>query len=799
VASLSEMVIVVRASTRDFTAGMMRTRAEIAKTQTTAQRLNALGGASVAAGKKLTKGLTLPVVALGAASVVMASRFEDDMTLIETQAGGTRKDVEELSKSILSMTHEMGVQHGPEELAKGLYHLKSVGMDNIQAMDALRAAEQLASVGHADLETSANAVAGAWKSGVKGAEDFTTAAAAVNAIVGAGNMRMEELVAAMGTGVLVNAQQAGASFQDVGAALAVMTSRGIPAVRAATSIKMAFAGITNPSGTATKAFKSVGLGQLDLAKAMQKGGLPAAIDLLDKKLKGMGKVEKTQVLGQMFGAKSSQAILTLIGNMDDYRRVQEQVVAGSTDEKFNEAVKAQAKDAGAQWAHLKTTLSGTLVEFGTILLPMVLKVADAFGKFAKWLGGLSSEGKKTVVIVALIAASIGPLLIVTGKMAQGVGALINMYRYFRPAAAAAATAQKGLSASFLASPVFWVVIAIVALVAIFIILWKRCKWFRDFWKGLWEGIKKVAATVWTAIKPSLDKIWQAIKAAWAKVWAACQWLWPRIKPYIVLYLRSLWTALKFYWHLFATIVRVGWHVIVAVTRFLWPLVVRYVRNAIFAIRVVVGIIKVVVAIVRAVWHAVAAVTRAVWKVIAFVVKQAVGRVVTAVHIVQKVVAVVRKAWHMVRSVTSTIWNGLKKVIGAVIEWIWGKLTGIFGKLKGVYEKVKGWLGGGDDVQRVGKGASRRLPRRAGGGWIPATTGGQAFLGGEGGEGEWVVPASKAKGFAQALGGGGGNTANVTINIANVNGTDRQAARKLAEMVKQELMGGVLRHMVGHNA
>jgi phage-related protein len=661
---------------------------------------------------------------------------------------------------------------------------------------------------------------------------------------------------------------------------------------------MAFAAMAAPSGKAQDVMHKLGLAPLSLAKALRSGGLPAAIGMLKKHLSGLSDVKATQALTMMFGAKSSQAILTLIGNTEDYARVQKQIVDNSTDAKFKEAIAAQAKDATAKWAQLKTSLGATAVEFGEILLPSVMKLVGGLGKLTKWMGGLSPAGKKTIAVFALTAAAIGPLLILLGSMAKGVGALISISKglYAMPggikglgsklggvgtgvgkmgasikatagsiatavgngfkaagpklklllqsgltaaskglkvgvsavasfagsaaglvkdtaatiantaarAAHAVATgiqtaAQWALNAAMAVSPITWIILGIVALVAVFIILWKRCKWFRDFWKAVWHEIVVIARAVWGFIKPGLDLIWKGIKVVWGKVWAAAKWVWARIGPFVIAYVRALWQGLKFWFAVISKVLHAAWTGLVAITRKVWPVVLAIVRGYMTNLRIAIAVIKVVIGIVRAVWHAVAAVTRVVWKAIAFVVHQAVQRVVTAVHIVQKVVAVVRKAWHMVKTVTSTIWNGLKAVIGAVIDWIWDKISGIWDKLSGVYNKVKGWLGGGGDVKRVGKGAYR-IPHRAEGGWTPATTGGQMVVMGEGGEGEWSVPASKARDFANAFKGGkSGGDVNLTIHIANVNGTDRQAARRLADMVKQELMGGVLRQMVGHNA
>jgi len=212
---------------------------------------------------------------------------------------------------------------------------------------------------------------------------------------------------------------------------------------------------------------------------------------------------------------------------------------------------------------------------------------------------------------------------------------------------------------------------------------------------------------------------------------------------------------------------------------------------------VVGVIRVVVAIVRAVWHAIAAVTRVVWRVIAFVVRQGIHRVVTAIHAVQKVISVVRRAWQTVRDITRTIWNGLKSVIGGVISWIWEQIKAVFDKLKGAYDTVKGWLGG-DAGATGGKG---RTGRRgfASGGYIPATTGGRNITVAEGGEGEWIVPGSRAKAFAKEHGGEAKGGGGLTINIANVHGTDRKAAEQMARAVGDILMRGVARNMVGQNA
>lgn len=71
---------------------------------------------------------------------------------------------------------------------------------------------------------------------------------------------------------------------------------------------------------------------------------------------------------------------------------------------------------------------------------------------------------------------------------------------------AAKLAQMGLNAAMLMSPITWVVALIAALVAAFVILWKKCDGFREFWINLWDGIKNIVGVVVNWIKEN----WQAM-------------------------------------------------------------------------------------------------------------------------------------------------------------------------------------------------------------------------------------------------------------------------------------------------
>lgn len=117
-------------------------------------------------------------------------------------------------------------------------------------------------------------------------------------------------------------------------------------------------------------------------------------------------------------------------------------------------------------------------------------------------------------------------------LGMGVGDLASGFTNFLiPAVSGMKTAMMGLNLTFLASPITWIIIGIVALVAVFVILWVKCAWFREFWIGLWDKIKTAAHavvswftdTAWPWIKGVFERtqdIFKQVIRNWQAGWAA---------------------------------------------------------------------------------------------------------------------------------------------------------------------------------------------------------------------------------------------------------------------------------------
>lgn len=92
-----------------------------------------------------------------------------------------------------------------------------------------------------------------------------------------------------------------------------------------------------------------------------------------------------------------------------------------------------------------------------------------------------------------------------------------------------------LNATLLANPIVLIVSAIAGLVAAFVVLWKKCEGFRDFWKSLWDGIKNVfdAVVAWfqqatQSLVNIFKNAWEGIKKAWSSVGEFFKGIWEGI-------------------------------------------------------------------------------------------------------------------------------------------------------------------------------------------------------------------------------------------------------------------------------
>jgi len=377
-------------------------------------------------GASMSKWVTLPVLAAGVASAKFAVDFQKQMEMVRTQAGASQAEVDRMSKAVLRLAASGKVSQGPDELAKGLFHLESVGLRGAQALDALHVAADGAAVGGSNLEDTASALAGVIITGIKGTQDYSKAMGILNATVGAGNMRMQDLVDALKSGIAPVAKTAGMNLRSLAAGLAMMTDEGVPAGTAANRLRTAIFMMTNPTKKAQGVLKDLGLTTTSLGHDLrQPDGLMVAMEDLQKHLqKIQDPTKRLAALGEMFGgSRSAGTIAMLLNNLSRLGMKYDQI--GRTAGNFNKDVLKTQETASFKLKAAWSQLQAAMVKVGAVVVPIFASIAQKVASAAAAFSNLSSGVQGTILVIAGVAAAAGPVVFVIGsliKLYQGLAA-----------------------------------------------------------------------------------------------------------------------------------------------------------------------------------------------------------------------------------------------------------------------------------------------------------------------------------------------------------------------------------------
>lgn len=245
------------------------------------------------------------------------------------------------------------------------------------------------------------------------------------------------------------------------------------------------------------------------------------------------------------------------------------------------------------------------------------------------------------------------------KSAVETVAIISMY-----AMGAAGSFLAGVMA-ILTSPIFLVVLAIGALVAIGVYLWQN--WdtigakageifgaMGEFFAGVWESIKTKILEVWGSITTWLSTTWESIKTAGVNTWTA-------FKDFFV----TLWESIK-------TFISTVWEGIKAVFTTVVAAIVTYVKDYFTNLKKnIATIFEAVKLAITTVWDGIKAVFKTVIDFIVTFVKdkfENMKRNITTI-------------FDTIKSTISTVWESIKTKISTLVDSIKTKVKTTFDTMK----------------------------------------------------------------------------------------------------------------------
>ena len=530
----------------------------VQKIAATGEKFKTVGDNISSAGQKLLP-VTAGVTALGTASVTTAANFESSMSQVQATMGITKDSMSKVNgqsvntmDTLSKLAKKMGAEtaFSASECAEALNYLALAGYDTEQMCNTLPTVLNLAAAGDIALADASDMVTDAMSALGMGVDEAETMVDQMAKTASTTNTS----VAQLGEGILTigaTAKSIKGGTAELNTALGILANNGIKGAEGGTHLRNIILSLQNPTDKAAAQMEALGVSVYD-----SEGNMRSMNDILgdlNKSMDGMTSAEKSNIIGTIFNKTDLSSVNALLANTGStWDDLQQKITASGGA--AQQMADTQLDNLQGQITILKSALEGLAISFGELLMPAIKQIVGWVQKFVDWLNGLSEGTKKTVVTIALLAAALGPVLIVIGKVISAVGTIMTVV----PKIAGVINTVKGafaaLNTTMLANPIVLIIAAIAALVAAFIYLWNNCDGFRQFWIDLWENVKQVAITVWNAIKEFFSQVWEAIKTIFSTVFEV-------IKTLVTTYFNLYKTIIQTVFNVIKTVITTIWEAI----------------------------------------------------------------------------------------------------------------------------------------------------------------------------------------------------------------------------------------------
>ena len=671
----------------------------VQKIATAGEKLKTTGDNISSAGQKLLP-VTAGVTALGTASVTTAANFESSMSQVQATMGITKDAMSTVNgqsvntmDTLSKLAKKMGAEtaFSASECAEALNYLALAGYDTQQMCDTLPTVLNLAAAGDIALADASDMVTDAMSALGMGVDEAETMVDQMAKTASTTNTS----VAQLGEGILTigaTAKSIKGGTAELNTALGILANNGIKGAEGGTHLRNIILSLQNPTDKAAAQMEALGLSVYD-----SEGNMRSMNDILgdlNKSMDGMTSAEKSNIISTIFNKTDLSSVNALLANTGEtWDSLQKSITdSGGAAQQMADT---QLDNLQGQITILKSALEGLAISFGELLMPAIKQIVGWVQKFVDWLNGMNDGTKKVIMTVALLAAALGPVLIVIGKVISAVGTIMTVV----PKIAGVINTVKGafaaLNTTMLANPITLIIAAIAALVAAFIYLWNNCDGFRQFWIDLWENVKQTAVTVWNAIKEFFAQVWEAIKTIFSTVFEV-------IKTLVTTYFNLYKTIIQTVFNTVKTVITTIWEAIkgvfTTVFNVIKTLVTTYFNIYKTIIQTVLTIIQTVITtvwntiktVITTVLNAIKTIFSTVWNAIKTIISAVVGAIkglITGDFTAVK--NSITTIMNTIKSTISTIWNTIKSTISTVLGAIKGAVTSVF---SGIVNAVKSAMG-----------------------------------------------------------------------------------------------------------
>lgn len=399
---------------------------EADKTNTVFAKLGAAGEVMQNVGDKISDAgekllpVTAGITALGTVAVKTGADFDAAMSKVAAVSGATGDDLQALRDK----AREMGSQtkFSASEAAEAMNYMAMAGWKTEDMLSGIEGVMNLAAASGEDLATTSDIVTDALTAfGLTAADSAhfadVLAAASSNANTNVSMMGETFKYAAPVAGSL------GFSVEDTAEAIGLMANAGIKSTQAGTSLRSIMTALAGEVK-----FCGESIGEVEIQTTNADGSMRELSDILADcrvAFAGLSESEQASAAQALVGKNAMSGFLALMNAAPADIEKLSGAISDCDGTSLSMAETMQDNLAG-QLTILKSQLEELAISFSDILMPAIRSIVSHIQGLVDKLNQLDPQTKETIVKIALVAAALGPLLIVIGKTISGIGSVLSL-------------------------------------------------------------------------------------------------------------------------------------------------------------------------------------------------------------------------------------------------------------------------------------------------------------------------------------------------------------------------------------
>ena len=689
---VGEVTYKIRGDLSEFKKDLDSTKSEAEKAAKAMEDGQAQAQKSINTTAKATLvGIGAAAVAASGKAIQLGKDFETSLTKASTLFGDVDVDADNLSKGMLALSDSTGL--AADSLGEALYNALSAGVpvteDMGEALSYLEGSAKLAKAGFTDIDTASSATIKTLNAYGMGIEEADRVQKILIQTQNKGITTVGELGGVLAQ-VTPTAAAMNVSFEQVGASLALMTSKGTSTAQATTQLNSLLAELGKNGTEADKNFRAAAEGTelagLSFTEAMEKGyTLSDVLSVMSDYADANG----LSMLDMFSSIEAGKAALSISGDVETFN---DDLAAMSTElDVVSEAADKMASTTEDKFNVALNELKNVLIElYQNVLQPLVIWFADAIS----WM----AQHKDLIVAITIVLAALATGIIAYNACVAIATGATTMF----------ATAAGALSAvlAVITSPIFLIIAAIGALIAIGYLLvthWEEVKefaietwtaisefftevftaiseFFTEIWNsilefltGIWDSIKQVFIDVWNSLSEEnqawLTGIWENIQEIWNSILEFFTSIWEAINDAFTTAVEAVSDFLSNAWSSIQTAAETVWNAISSFFTSIWSDIQTTFDNACSTIS---GLFESFQTTVTNIWDAI---------------KEVFNGVITFIRGV--FTADWQTAWQGISDIFSGIANGLKSLFIGPINWIIDKINNFINGINNI--QIPDWV------------------------------------------------------------------------------------------------------------